>query len=359
MTLSWAAVAVALVAACANTKTATSRPDAGVKAGGPSLDSRVALDPSVTVAVVNGQEVKGSDLDKQVQDQLTATTDEFSEKIHEIRKQGLEQLVDEKIIDLEAKAKGVDKETLMKTEVKDKITPPTDEEVQGFYDRVVKGRNPVSLEDAKPQITQQLMQEKATTRIKTYLDELKAKYGVKTSLPTPPVQRKEVEAVGPAKGPANAKVTIVEFSDFECPYCSRAIVTVDEVVKKYGDKVRLVFRQFPLPFHEHAGKAAEAALCAGEQGKFWEMHDKLFANQRALEVEQLSGYAKDIGVDQAKFDECLKSGKMAATIKKDTEAGKAVGVTGTPAFFINGRMLSGAQPLDAFTEIIDSELAAK
>ena len=130
-------------------------------------------------------------------------------------------------------------------------------------------------------------------------------------------------------------------------------------MKAYPDKVRLVFRQFPLEFHKQAPKAAEAALCANDQGKFWEMHDTLFANQKELEVPKLKEYAKKVGLDTAKFDKCLDSGEKAATIKADQEAGAKVGVNGTPAFFINGIMISGAQPLDEFKSIIDSELKAK
>ena len=118
-----------------------------------------------------------------------------------------------------------------------------------------------------------------------------------------------MEAIGPSKGPENAPVTIVEFSDFQCPFCSKAKVTVDEVMKGYGDKVRLVFRHFPLSFHQDAPKAAEAAACANDQKKFWEYHDKLFANQGALEVDDLKKHAADLGLDTARFNECLDSGK--------------------------------------------------
>ena len=125
------------------------------------------------------------------------------------------------------------------------------------------------------------------------------------------------------------------------------------------DKIRLVFRQFPLEMHKEAPKAAEAALCANEQGKFWEYHDTLFQNQQALSVENLKTYAGNLKLDTKKFNECLASGKMAATVKADMEAGAKVGVSGTPAFFINGVMLSGAQPFEEFKKVIDEELQGK
>jgi protein-disulfide isomerase len=339
-----AAMAATLVA-CANTKT-TSR------------DSRVALDPSMPVARVNGATVTAGELDKSIDEDLTKATDEYVKQMHDLRKQGLEALVAERLIDTEAKSRGIARDDLAKQEVQGKITPPTDAEIQSYYEKNnLKDRFNVSLEDAKGQISQIIMQERFTARLKTYLDELKAKYKVTTSLPELPITRKQVAATGPSKGPADAKVTIVEFSDFECPFCSRAIGTVNEVMKKYDGKVRLVFRQFPLPMHSHAEKAAEAALCANEQGKFWEAHDKFFASQENLDIAGLQNDAKELGLDTTKFEQCLSSGKMASVVEKDQQDGKKLGVNGTPAFFINGRELSGAQPLEAFSEVIDSELA--
>ena len=166
-------------------------------------------------------------------------------------------------------------------------------------------------------------------------------------------------ATGPSKGPANAPITIVEFSDFQCPFCSRVNPTLAQVREKYGDKVRIVFRQFPLSFHQQAQKAAEASLCAGDQGKFWELHDAMFADQQALGVDQLKTKAAGLGVNAEQFNQCLDSGKHAATVQADLKDGSAAGVSGTPAMFINGRFLSGAQPLNEITKVIDDELARK
>jgi protein-disulfide isomerase len=164
-------------------------------------------------------------------------------------------------------------------------------------------------------------------------------------------------ADGPAKGPKTAKVTIVEFSDFQCPYCSRGKKVMEEVVAKYGDKVRLVFRDFPLDFHDKAQKAAEAGQCANDQGKFWAMHDWMFDNQQALDIPALKGAAKTMGMDSTAFDSCLDSGKHAALIKKNTKDGQEAGVRGTPAFFVNGVFLSGALPFEKFKTEIDRALA--
>ncbi len=161
------------------------------------------------------------------------------------------------------------------------------------------------------------------------------------------------------KGDSNAPVTMIEFSDYECPFCGRYFQqTYPQIVKEYVDagKVKIVFRDFPLSFHENAQKAAEAAECAGEQGKYWEMHDRLFKNQDALEVNSLKQYAKELGLNTKTFDNCLDSGKMASEIQKDFEDGQDAGVSGTPAFFINGISITGAQPFEEFKKIIEQEI---
>jgi len=161
------------------------------------------------------------------------------------------------------------------------------------------------------------------------------------------------------KGDADAPVTIVEFSDFECPFCGKFFEeTMPQLQSEYVDtgKVKMVFRDFPLGFHQNAQKASEASECAGDQGKYWEMHDLLFENNNALSIDDLKGYAVDLGLDPAEFDDCLDSGKHEQEVKDDMDAGKAAGVTGTPAFFINGEFLKGAQPFERFKAVIDAKL---
>ena len=172
------------------------------------------------------------------------------------------------------------------------------------------------------------------------------------------VERIEVDTTGdPVYGDENAPITIIEFSDFECPFCSRGYETINEVKELYGDQVKIVFKNFPLSFHEDAQKAAEAAECAQDQDLFWEMHDIMFENQDAISVDDLKAYAEEIGLDTEVFNECLDSDEKADAVTADMDAGSEAGVSGTPAFFINGIMLVGAQPLEAFQEIIDAELA--
>jgi protein-disulfide isomerase len=174
----------------------------------------------------------------------------------------------------------------------------------------------------------------------------------------PAVQNIEV-GNAPARGPKNAPVTIVAYSDFECPFCSRAVPTLKQIEEEYKGKVRVAFKHQPLPFHQNAKPAAMAAMAAHEQGKFWEYHDKLFANQRAMDRASLEKYAQELGLDVGKFKAALDGNKFDAQITADMNEATRMGVSGTPTFFINGRMLVGAQPVDAFKRVIDEELKKK
>lgn len=177
-------------------------------------------------------------------------------------------------------------------------------------------------------------------------------------------------------GPADAKVTVVEFSDFECPFCAAAAGTHEALIAQFKSrdpsweaavpklkglaaqgKIKFVYRDFPLGGHSFAQKAAEATECAAEQGKFWEMHDAIFENQEAIDVTSLKQYAGGLGLNQVQFDECLDSGKMAEEVRKDLSDGQRFGVNGTPAFFVNGTVISGAQPFSVFEQVIEAELA--
>ena len=171
-------------------------------------------------------------------------------------------------------------------------------------------------------------------------------------------ERKAVElhAQDPSAGPESAKVIVVEFSDFQCPYCARAAKTVQQVREAYGDKIRLVFKQHPLPMHDKASLAAQAAAEANAQGSFWPFHDRLFANQGALARADLEATAQALGLDMARFRNALDSGVHKSHVEQDTNQAVGLGAGGTPAFFINGRYVKGAQPLESFKAIVDEEL---
>ncbi|MBK7863207.1 MAG: thioredoxin domain-containing protein [Archangiaceae bacterium] len=346
---SFVALAVTLCVACAC--------DKGAKTGGAASGNTVTVadDPKLVVAKLNGRTITLGDLESAPGGEKLF---EMEEQRYQTRRQVIDQLIFKELVGAEAKKKNQTEEQWMSDQIDSKVKPPTDKEIDEFYEKNKEGMPPgTTMEMVKPRIVDFMTRDQKGTLVRALFDDLKKQAGVEITLAAPKKPKKEVEAKGPSRGPEGAKVTIVEFSDFQCPFCSRAHDTVEEVMSAYAGKVRLVFRHFPLEFHAQAPKAAEAALCADEQKKFWEYHDVLFKNQQKLQVEDLKAHATALGLDGAKFNECLDSGRMAAVVKTDTEAGHKAGVSGTPAFFINGNVLSGAQPLEEFKRVIDAELA--
>ncbi|WP_375765640.1 thioredoxin domain-containing protein [Archangium gephyra] len=232
--------------------------------------------------------------------------------------------------------------------------------------RFLSGAQPI--DNFKALIDEELGKAEALTRSGTPASQVYAAImakGVESAPRNNPQQQAPAQAYrkvdfpadAPSFGPKDAKVTIVEWSDFECPFCSRVGPTLKQIKETYGKDVRVVFRHQPLSFHPNAKPAAEAAMAAHEQGKFWEYHDKLFANQKALDRANLEKYAQELGLNMGQFKAALDSGKFRAKVEADASAGAAVGANGTPAFFINGREFVGAQPFENFKKIIDEEKA--
>jgi protein-disulfide isomerase len=339
---------LAALGALACTPTAPTQADAKAKPD---------ADPNAPVARIGGQVVTAKELDEFAKAQLQQLDQQYQEQRSQLRRQGLDSLIVKKLV--EAKAGGKPVEEFLQAELMDKVPEPTPAEVRKVYDDAKgQGRELPPFDQVKDSIVRYLKQQKAQGALAAYVEKLKADAKVEILLAAYRPPKVTVEAKGPSKGPPNAPITIVEFSDFQCPYCSRAEGVVAEVLRAYPDKIRLHYRDYPLPNHADAPKAAEAAHCAGDQGKYWEMHAKLFANQPSLDVKSLKGYAKALGLDTARFDKCLDSGEKAAIVEEGKKAGTAAGVNGTPAFFVNGVLISGAQPFEAFKTIIDEELAA-
>jgi protein-disulfide isomerase len=332
-------------------------------AGGDTLEAQPRAAAGERAAVVDGQVITMQEVEaraKEQLEQLEMQKQQMLLRLDQERQNRLLQtartMVEERLLQLESQATGKSPDELIASEVTAKVGEITDARVDEFYTELQQQGRPglPPKESIAGQIKTHLAQVGEQEARAAYLETLRTKYEAETFLSEP---RTEVAAEGPAKGPADAPVTLVEFSDFQCPFCARVIPTLDQVTAKYGDKVRLVFRQFPLDIHPQAPKAAEASLCANDQGKFWQMHDAMFQDQKKLAVADLKATAASIGVDQAAFDQCLDSGKYAAQVQADLKAGMLAGVSGTPAVFVNGRMLSGAQPLEAFVTAIDEELA--
>ena len=344
-----AAAVGCLLLACAKQTPASSAP--ATSAGG-------GLPPDKVVATFNGGQITAKELEESVRPKIK----DLENQMYQARRQGLEQLAMEKIVKAEAAKQGATEQDYIRKKVEAlPVTQPTEDQQKQFFERLKAGGQippDTKYEDLKDRIAQALVGQQRQGQVQTVIAELQKQANLKIDLPQP---RVEVAASGPARGPKDAKITIVEFSDFECPYCGAAHDTVDKVMNEYAGKVRLVYRQFPLSFHPHAAKAAEASLCALDQGegKFWEYHDVLFKNQKKLAPDDLKTHATEVGLDAQKFGSCLDSGTKKAAVDADEKAGLEAGVGGTPAFFINGIFLNGAQPFDEFKRVIDGELASR
>ena len=278
-------------------------------------------------------------------------------KIHEVYASTLDEMIAQKLLLSEANNRGISLEELETLEVIDKVSLVTDADLNAWYAAHAQEVGGQPLDVIRAQLTGYLQEERRVLRRLAFLDELKEQTPIKILLE--PFRLNVSAGNRPRRGLPTAPVEIIEYSDFECPYCTRGADALNLVLERYGDQVSFVFRHYPLPFHEHAEMAAQAASCAGDQDQFYAYHDLLFANGNALTEEDLAKYAQQVGLNERTFEKCLTSQKHAETVAEDLAAGQQLGVTGTPAFFINGRPLMGAQPLDAFIKVIDEELAAQ
>src|SRR5215471_545843 len=277
--------------------------------------------------------------------------------IYEARRNAIDEIAGQKLIEMEAKARGVETTALIDQEITSKIKAVTDTDVSTWYEANKSRTQGASLDQVRGPIRNLLTQQRTAVAYEAFVEQLKLKTPVRIMLEPP--RQKIATANSPAQGPASAPIELVEFSDFQCPFCYRAHPTVKQVLDTYGNKIRFVYRNYPLPNHPNARPAAEAAQCANEQGQFWAFHDRLFADQTKLDDTELKASAAALGLDAAKFNACFDSHKYKDRVDADIQAGNEAGVNGTPAFFINGRMLSGAQPYDEFKRIIDEELARR
>lgn len=303
------------------------------------------------VAKVGKRTITEAELQKHVRGRLI----QLEQERYEALREGLDELIGEALLAQEAQARNLTREALERQEITAKVSEPTEAEIRELYDANKEELDHAPLDSVKPRLIEYLTQLKTTQRRQEYLSGLREKYETSISLRPPVV---DVGTGGrPSRGGGeSAPVTLIEFSDYECPFCQRSEATVSEVLKHYGDRVRFVYRDYPLDFHPNAMRASLAAHCAQAQGKFWEYHDKLFIRREFTE-EKLKSLAGELGLDRKAFDECLDKEQFKDAVEKDRSEGASAGVTGTPTFFINGRLLSGAVPFEEMKKAIDEELA--
>jgi protein-disulfide isomerase len=319
--------------------------------------SRAQQPADAVVARVGDRSITLREVEEQWRKTDAADHADATFKVYEGRRKALDEIIAHQLFAQAAKDSGLSTEAWEEAEVSKRTKDVTDDEVRSFYAvnaREMQGR---SFESAAALITRFLTEQKREEARRVLVAELrKRNAAVRVSL-EPPRYTVAVTGADPFYGNEKAPVTIVEFSDFQCPYCQRAMPTLRRIQQTYGDRVRVVWKDFPLTrIHPQAAKAAEAARCAEEQGKFWPYHDRLFANQDALMVDDLKKHAQDVALDTARFNSCLDSAKYATRVREGLDAGTVLGVSSTPTLFVNGRVMPGAYPYEELAAVIDEEL---
>src|SRR6266849_7310464 len=300
-----------------------------------------------TVAEIDGQRISLQDL-KQASGEPLAR---LEEQTYQLKQQKLQQMIEDRLLAREARRRNISLELLICAEITSKAAEVAPAEIHRVYE-LNRGQLQKPESEVEGQLRSLLHDQKVAERRHEFAKSLEATAKVSVYLEPPSPFRAEVGVDGPSRGAADALVTIVEFEDFQCPFCKKALESLQQVLIRYKDKVKLVHRDFPLqPLHPASLKAHEAGRCAEEQGKFWEYRDLLYKNAPAAGPEQLTSYASQLGMNLPDFKKCLDSDNFKAVVQKDEEEGVRLGVQGTPAFFINGRLLSGAQPESEFAHI--------
>lgn len=300
------------------------------------------------VAEVGGKKLTLSELEQSMADRLFQARQQY----YVAQKAALEQWIDDQVLEAEAKRQNITVKELLDRNVKAKVTDPTDDQLRVYYEGVNTDQ---PFDAVREKVLQHIRDARAAKIGAAYVKKLREQAAVQITFAAPLADVNPGDV--PAMGPANASIRLVEFGDFQCPYCQLAHVEIKKLMEHYGDKISFSFRDYPLPMHPQAPKAAEAARCAGSQGKFWNYFDALFSDKK-LAPADLKEEAKKLSLDTAVFDKCLDSGEKASSVEKDASKASHLGVTGTPTFFINGHLYSGAVKYDAFRDAIDKELAA-
>jgi protein-disulfide isomerase len=321
-------------------------------AGTGSEETKQTEDTSPAIVRVDGHTFSANAVDARIKDDLFE--EEFgapgrSSALYDARREVADVLVDEYLLERAAERAGLAPEDWVEQQLA-ALPPISDEEMQAFFQ---EHRDRIGPDVEYAPVRERIRAFLERQRVDGIQEQLRADAQVSFMLPR---QRFEVAATGPALGPDDAPVTIVEFSDYQCPFCGRVEPTIKELLARYPTQIRVVYRHLPLSFHPLARGASEAAACADDQERFWAFHDLLFENQKNLEREDLLDHAETLDLDLALFEACLDDPATAARVQQDFDAARSLGATATPSFFINGIMLTGAQPISSFEAVIDEEL---
>ena len=310
--------------------------------------SQLASDDTVVVAEIDGVRITNAEFNRRKPQALF----QAQQALYDAKKKALEALADDILLEREARKENVTVEELLKRHIEPAIGKEPSEEVLRVYYEGVDSTEP--FETAKDKIREYIRQRRIIKAKTAYVESLRSKAQISYRLEPP---RAEISLAGtPIRGAKNAPVTVVEFADFECPYCQMIHPDLTKLRAETGDKVAFAFKDLPLPSHTHAEKAAEAAPCAGAQGKYWEFHDRLFETKQ-YEVAKLKETARQLNLNGEAFDKCLDSGAQAAFVRTSLNEAQALTIPGTPAFFVNGRFISGPASYEVLRNAIQEELA--
>jgi protein-disulfide isomerase len=304
-------------------------------------------DPTV-VAEVGGVKVTMGELEQEESQKLLAAHYSY----YQAESKALEELVDKRLLEQKAKREGLTTEQLINRDIKSKVKDPTEDQMKVYYEGLETDQ---PYEAVRSKILDKIRDVRTNKLTKDYVVTLRAETTVFIALAPPHVSVDDTNASATI-GPKAPVVTLVEFADYECPYCQKVAADLKRLQSDLGDKVAFSYKDFPLPMHADAEKAAEAGRCAAKQGKFWELHDEMF-HTKALGVDQIKQQAHSLGVDSSLFDKCLDSGEEASAVDKDRKEGIKLGITGTPSFFINGHFVSGALDYASLKKVVDQQLA--
>lgn len=340
--------------ACSAVDRSPSSASMSAQAGTPEADA------NHVVAKWEGGQLTTADLEEQVGAELRQMDVQHQLKRYEFQLQALDSVVDQMLLDDEMASGGYSTvDELLAVEIEAKAVDPSDDEVVAAYAQV-SGQVPgASLETMRPYIVQELRQQQMSEMYRSYMLQLREKVQLKRDFPYPDLPRVDV-VIGdgdPVQGPLDAPVTLVQFAEYQCFFCNKVADTVDQLVEAYPGKIRVVFKDFPLQNHGRAVPAAVAAHCAGDQDKYWPYNRLLLDNQGALEDADLVGYARQLSLDVDAFNECADTRKYEQRVYDAMEQGRELGVQATPTFFVNGLLLSGAQPYERFASLVEREIA--
>jgi protein-disulfide isomerase len=310
----------------------------------------------VIVAAVGDFVVHESDLDSWWQTHDAASYVRVRQDWYNSRRKALDAILGDYLLQREAASRGMSVEQLLAEQVPKRAMPVTDTEIRQMYERSLPLPGGMTFDHVKTMATSYLQQQHLDDARARFVHELRESARPTIRLEAPR-QSVVIDGENPGRGLPSAPIQLVEFSDFECPYCRQLEPVLTRLRDKYGERLRLVWKDFPLPIHGHAHGAAEAARCAGDQGHFWEYHDLLFANQQSLTPDDLKRHAHTVKLDLDQFVACLERGTHRGDIAADLEEGTRQGIEATPTVFINGRPVVGAQPLEVYEQVIEEELS--